>query len=414
MDMPEAMRRFSNVFDPGKLTMFPDALTVGPKADVPEELPEKIDVESLYHPPAIPVPDWDDLRQRPLAGLSATDVPLNRLLIILGQLLNVGIGWELDSVRLSGGDIDQGCSVTVEQQSFLEGVEPALKACGVVVGQGESGWPRLSFERELLRQKIPSAWSLADLALEEQDWKEWETLLRQLYPESVTRFTRDRDRLVWSKEATLEEQATVAAFLDQSRQARGLPVQSTLPSDVIHPVLGLDTLSNKLEAVSQRIIPESFSISQALDLAAREVGLQLLMDWPVLYEHGFSHAYQGSTLIKGRTWPAIARRTLDRFNLVAVLDGPNRVVLTTLPRQRRMWRTIVLTLPANKSLENVRDALRPLSPVDADGRSTLMANLLPGRSGDNRKWIVLRLCPPNTRQWDLPAIQEIFGRKPSP
>ncbi|MFN9911107.1 MAG: hypothetical protein ACK53L_00900, partial [Pirellulaceae bacterium] len=271
--------------------MFPDALTVGPKADVPEELPEKIDVESLYHPPAIPVPDWDDLRQRPLNGLSATDIPLNRLLIILGQLLNVGIGWELDSARLSGGDTDQRFSVTVEHQSFLQGVEPALKAAGVVVSQDAQGWPRLSFERELLRQKLPSAWSLADLALDEEAWKEWETLLRQLYPESVTRFTRDRDRLVWSKEATLEEQATVAAFLDQSRQARGLPAQSTLPSDVIHPVLGLDALSNKLEAVSQRILPESLSISQVLDLVARDVGLQLLMDWRVLYEHGFSHAY---------------------------------------------------------------------------------------------------------------------------
>ncbi len=59
--------------------------------------------------------------------------------------------------------------------------------------------------------------------------------------------------------------------------------------------------------------------------------MQLAFDWTALYGHGFSFAVSDTVLLRGRTWPEITRKTLDKFSLVAVADSPNRMVLTTLP-----------------------------------------------------------------------------------
>jgi hypothetical protein len=203
----------------------------------------------------------------------------------------------------------------------------------------------------------------------------------------------------------------VAAFLDQIRNAAGLTTKSKLPTSVTDPLIGLKELDQKLMAKGKRIIAEPMSTSRLLDLAARDVGLELLFDWSALYAHGFSHSADDTILLQGRTWSEIVRFTLDKFSLVAVADGPQRIQLTTLPNQRQIWRTIIVEAPVDESIEKITDRFRRLSPSDSEGRTVMLAQALPPIASvkPQSKLVVIRICPPNTEQLRDNGLRRLLG-----
>jgi hypothetical protein len=394
--MPEAMRKFSSVFDPKNLTLLPDANVNSLKTI--EASAEKIDVESLYHPPAIEPSDWNTLRDQSISGIEANDLPLNRLLLVLGQLLNIGIGWDWEMLRYSGIDVNQPMSIKLNKSSIEAGLEPKLKALSIQIEANERGFPRLKPELSELKTKLPEDWSLSDLISEPISAIAWKNLLESLFPDIAGRWKLVESGLVWSDDATWYEKASVAVCLDQIRLARGLKQKTLLPRSCIDPRLGIPACYQKLISKGQNVVPHTLSTSLILDSAAQEFGLRLLFDWESLYAHGFSHASTSTSLLRGRTLPQIMKRTLDRHRLVAILDSDNTIVVTTLEVQKRTKRTIVLELAGNRTLENVREILRPLSPVNSDSRSLLRVVEVPAVNGSTKKWIVARICPPNTEQ----------------
>ncbi len=108
--------------------------------------------------------------------------------------------------------------------------------------------------------------------------------------------------------------------------------------------------------------------------------------------------------------PQIAGKYLDQFALVAVVDGSNRIVLTTLPGQRRMWRTTVLRGDANETAEKLRESLRPLSPIDKNDRSALLVKELPLENVDGKKLFAIRIAPPNVLQLRQVLVQDLIEK----
>ncbi len=407
LDMPEAMKRFSQIFSPGSLTLLPDAIGTEKPTDGSEIGVEKIDIETLYHPSAVSFPTWEATQATQITRLATKDpIPLNQLLIVLGQLSGSGLGWDLSAVRLSGFDVDRPVTLSGQATSIGEVIKDFCAEHRLAVTLDGQELPRLQPIPEELARRLPTDWSLDDLATDESSLDAWREILRQLYPAWSNEWQIRGTELIWSESASLLSRATIAALFDQVRIAYGLKTKSTLPESVTDPRLGLDTMLIRLKKPGTRIIEHSMSVPQLLDVAARDAGLKLMFDWKSLSSHGLSHAKSATSLLRGRNWSEIAKWGLDEFSLVAVADGMDQVVITTLPQQRRMWRTLLLKLESGKTLESVRESLRMLSPTDDQGRSMLLVRSLPPVGDSSNAWVVVRLCPPNTFQLQTRVLRE--------
>jgi hypothetical protein len=398
-DIPESMKRFLGIFDASKIPVLSDAIT---DEKVVDEVREKIDVESLYHPPAIELPLWEGAREKMMFSVSATNQPLDRLLIRLGQLTGVPIGWDLDTSRFASPEIIINVKSNREPlRKFLESILEEKKVSivgdpdGTAILRGDPTW---------IRSKLPADWLLDDLC---KDAAEWTRLLTKLFPQSMQRCRLEDKRIEWTEEATGIEKAELAVFLDQVRRGVGIKPTSSFATELIDPQAGWQAIDGRLKTKGTRIQLEPNSSACIFDEAARDVGLRMMFDWPSLYAHGFSFAASDTILVRGRTLSEIVRRTLEKHSLVAVIDNPQRIVLTTLPRQRRMWRTIVLKVDGDSTSEQLRERFRLLAPVSKDGRSTLTVEFIPSiPNQESVRLAAIRICPPNTFQIENFEIRE--------
>ena len=412
-EVPDAMKRLSQVFDPGSLTLMPDAITNETPNNISEGGPEKVDVETLYHPAPVNAPSWIEIQSTRIQRLATKNsIPLNSLLVFLGQLSGGGFSWDVESVRMSGYNTDESILLSVEAITIGEFFKSFCSEHEIVATIEEQGSPRLRPIPETILQRLPTDWSIDDLAANEASISEWQELLKQLYGSWNNEWELRGTTLYWSETASLVHKATLAAFLDQARIALGLMQKSTLPESVTDPKLGLEESVKRLSRPGTRIIEHPMSWPQLLDISARESGLKLIFDWDALFSHGFSHSKAATSLLRWRSWPEIAKWGLDEFSLVAVVDGVDQVVLTILPQQRRVWRTIILKQEPGKTIESVRESLRMLSPTDDQGRSMLVVRPLPSAGESQGSWVVARICPPNTFQLQMRVLRDALKLPP--
>ncbi len=409
-EIPEAMMRLSQIFDAGSLSLLPDAIA-NEKPTVGVEMgAEKVDIETLYHPSPVTAPTSDAVQAKSVSSLTTKNpTSFNALLLLLGQLSGGGIGWDIESIRMTGFDVDVPISLSVEKTTIGEILKSICSEQHLVLTIDERGPVRLRPTPEEIINRLPTDWSLDDLAGQDNAIDAWRALLKQLFPAWNDEWQFQGTVLQWSDSAPPLHRASVAAFLDQARIASGLSPKSKLAESATDPRLGLDASQEPLNRLGTRIIEHSVSLPQLLDVAARDVGLKVFFDWDPLYSHGFSHAKAATSLLRGRTWPQIAKWGMDEFSLVTVVDGAERMVLTTLPYQRKIWRTMILRLDAGKTIDSVRESLRPLSPTDDSGRSMLLVSLLPQGGDAINPLIVARICPPNTAQLQIRSIREALG-----
>jgi hypothetical protein len=406
-EIPEAMMRLSQIFDAGSLRLMPDAIVTDAPPPGAEIGAEKVDIETLYHPSPVTLVPLEAIEAKPISRLATQNaVPLNSILLMLGQLSGSGFEWDIEAIRMTGFNVDTPISLSVEATTIGQIVKDLCREHNLLPSIDPLRLPRLSPDPNEIVLRLPTDWSLDDLITQAESRDAWQALLKQLYPSWSHEWQLQETNLLWSESAAPLHRATVAAFLDQVRIANGLPPKSTLPDSVTDPRLGLDASQGPLSQVGSRLIEHPMSLPQLLNIAAHDSGLKLLFDWESLFSHGFSHARTATSLLRGRTWPEIAKWGMDEFSLVAVVDGADHLVLTTLPTQRRIWRTILLKLDAGKTIESVRDSFRMLSPTDDSGRSMLLVSPIPPLGDTTGSWVVVRICPPNTVQLQTRGLRE--------
>jgi hypothetical protein len=406
-EMSEAMKRFSQIFSPGSLTLLPDAIAKDEPTSGSEAGLEKVDIETLYHPPPVIEPSRDAIQSTMIHRMATkAPIPLGVLLVGLGQLSGGGLSWDIDSIRMSEFDIDRPVSLSVESTTLGELLNSLCGENGLVPPSDEQGPIRLRPLPEEIEKRLPTDWAIQDLVSQEASIAQWQDLLQQIYPDWSTEWKIQGQELQWAETASPLRRATIAAFLDQVRRAHGLALKSSLPNAVTDPRLGIDEAVLRLSRAGTRVIEHPISLPQLLDTAARDSGMKLVFDWESLFSHGFSHSKAATSLIRGRTWPEISKWGLDEFSLVAAIDGDSHIVLTTLPRQRRMWRTMILKLESGKTIESVRESLRMLSPTNEQGLAMLLVSPIPQVGGTKESWVVARICPPNTVQLQTRVLRE--------
>jgi len=172
------------------------------------------------------------------------------------------------------------------------------------------------------------------------------------------------------------------------------------------PIQAYNEAYKRLKKTGSSVFAEVISSPSLLDMAARECEIELLFDWPSLQSHGFSHSASSLSIFRNRTWPQIAKRIMDQFDLVAVVDVPQRIILTTLAQQRRWPKSTILPLRPGETIESIGESFRILSPTNDRGLSILSVTPLPKKDPtDPVDYVVVRHCPPNTKQLELLEVR---------
>ncbi len=442
---PAGLAQFAPVFELGSTGFSSDAATLEPTTPEFNGGGGIVDIGLLTHPAAIVPESWENVRSTPILKLRVDQKPLSQVLLLLGQLSNSGLGWDIPLLHFSSVDVLQkvdldAANSTVEaeltnlskQVPFVKQIVAPKAAVDNNEDKAELNPDEVAIVEQmkllpvpnLISDQLPSDWSLDDfLPSDENQSKEllaqWNRLLKSNFSPVDESWVLEGSSIKWNDQASLTQRAEMAVFLDQAREVYSLPAKSgffTNSSDSsvgsdnrlawTQPVKMYNEAYQRLQKTGRSLFAEVTSSPSLLESAARECELELLFDWPSLQSHGFSHAASSLSMFKNRTWPQIAKRVMDQFDLVAVVDGPKRLILTTLAQQRRWPKATILQVRPGESIESIGESFRILSPTDAKGLSTLSVTPLPKKTpADENEFVVVRHCPPNTKQLELLEVR---------
>ncbi len=435
---PAGLAQFAPVFELGSTGFTSDAAALEPTTPEFTGGGGVVDIGLLTHPAAIVPEPCYILKTTPILKMRVDQKPLSQVLLLLGQLSNSGFGWDIQLLHFSSVDATQKVDIdatnsTVEaeltnlskQVPFVKHVVAPKEVFDNDVDKAPPDPDEVVQIEQMqllplpnqISEQLPSDWSLNDmLSSDEGQSKEritqWNRLLTVIFPPKDESWVLDGKSIKWSDQASLTQRSEMAVFLDQAREIYSLPAKSGFfmsPSDLsegnehrlawTQPVKAYNEAYQRLKKTGRSVFAEVTSSPSLLESAARECELELLFDWPSLQSHGFSSATSSLSIFKNRTWPQIAKRIMDQFDLVAVIDSPKRLILTTLAQQRRWQKATILQVRPGESIESIGESFRMLSPTNAKGLSTLSVTPLPKKDPtDAAEFVVVRHCPPNTKQ----------------
>ncbi len=111
-------------------------------------------------------------------------------------------------------------------------------------------------------------------------------------------------------------------------------------------------------------------------------------------------------ITKNRKLSQVSKFLLAEHSLTLVVDTMGRLVLTTPEVQRSMVQYHVLGIPEGADVAEIRQSLLRFSPVDRNGRSSLLIVSPPGEFA--ARHLVARICAPSVAQLSDEAVVPLF------
>jgi hypothetical protein len=134
----------------------------------------------------------------------------------------------------------------------------------------------------------------------------------------------------------------------------------------------------------------------ALQRAARECDIDLVIDWKGLVSHGVTPKSSETVVLRNRTVPQVFKKYRERLALELVVVEPGLLYLT-IPETRRLDSQVYLvSLPAGTNPQDLIPSLRSIAPASASMESLLKVVPTP-----QSPWCLVRTCLPTIEQLEL-------------
>jgi hypothetical protein len=387
------------------------------KNEIKEELdPQNAELEQelAIHPLAKPVPKWDERSKLALSSFNVKNTSLLRCIDLLGRIAGVGIGVDWESCRVAGIELSKPIDISATDKSLAEILDSLVESHQMVLSTNPDGTLLLSASTQAMNAGAVKDWSVSSLFQGGSDQPEdrqqaIETLIKLWGYENVCSF--DGDKLVWTDAASAIQKGNIQASLCEMANLRNVPEPSPWHASK-HPSLLFatsewqklaDLLVNKVPM--SVIVPERRPITEILMTAASETGIELIIDWKSVWEHGFVPNELSISVLRGRTFPQIANRYVTDFALQLVPIGKNSLLLTTADVRRKLIRVIPVALPKDFKLEDLKQSLRRIAPLGPDDRTRFRVVSIPGMVD----MYFVRVCPPQVDELSDSDIVLSFG-----
>ena len=380
------------------------------------ELADELDVQNaelyidqVFHPQAKAVPSWEEKGKLQLHSLKIKDTNFLRCIDSFGRMTGVGITVDWQSCRIAGIELTKPLQLDSQGKSVAELVAEIVENMGLEWTLDKQGLPVISASRAAMESKLPLDWSVPDLFAEGFEQQSCDALLRLWGYEDVCSFSSGR--LQWNERATPIEKANVQASLNTLASLRKLrddhPWQ---PKNEIQAIFSPNQWYSSIAALNRQvgmsvIIPEPRPIADLLMTAAKATNLNVCIDWQNAWNHGLIPNKPATSVLRGRTFPQIAKRFLTDYALDLIPISEDSFWITTGDVRRKMVRVVPIRIPKDLKLEELKQSLRLIAPLGPDDRSRFKVIPIPGTT--DLFWA--RICSPRADQVTDPDLILSFG-----
>lgn len=411
-NLPSIFKDFQQMFDAPSRSNWDD---VG-KAD--RTIENEVAVENAevlfreeYFPPAIAIPLWAERSERKLT-IKSKPMPLLRCIDSFSKLTNAGVTVDWFDLNLAGVDLTENVVIEGTNESVGTILQRICQERGLELVVDNEGFPhvRPSLDRILDRLApggdLDPTKGIAALPPEQRDL--WVPMVIRLLDLSGA-IWKD-GQLTWVEHASHYEKARFAASLQVLRESVDT---SLVPAKDANDPFDFARsnawwlVKGKLQAKlpMSQIVYEDRPVMDLLAASAQAAQVELVYDWPAIWNHGFHPARMSISVLRGRTLEEVANRYLEDYALELVPLDSRTLLLTTDAVRRSIERVVPVSLDRGMNIDDIKVAIRGLVPRGADQKSRFRWEPIPGQ--DQRA--LLRLCLPSLTQLRDTELQKALG-----
>jgi hypothetical protein len=395
------------VFSKFRLALRPDDIN----AAIVEPSPERAELnienapvvqKQVFHPAPKPIPAWAEKSNLAFSSFRQKDTSLLRCIDLFGRMTGIGITVDWQSCRIAGIDLAKKIDIDEKDKTIAELVSQIVLANGLEWSFDDKGLPVVSAPKAAMEAKSQLDWSTSGLFQSGSEREGCETLIRLWEYQDVCSFADGQ--LQWKDQATPIQKANMKASLCELAALQRLePSPWSKPQEL--PLLySLDQWNKCVVALERKTkltlqAHERRPIPDLLMTVAADTKLNLVIDWQNAWQHGLTPTNSAAIVLGGRTFPQTAKRFLTDYALEIVPILDDTVLLTTREFRRSLIRIVPLRMPKNTKLDDLRQYLRTLAPLEGN-RSKFKIVPIPGTD----ELFFARICSPSSEQLIDPDI----------
>ena len=409
LDKPieDASTAIPPVFGRFKISLQPDNIN----AAIVEPSPERAELnienapvvqKQVFHPDPKPIPVWAEKSNLAFSSFRQKDISLLRCIDLFGRMTGVGITVDWQSCRVAGIDLAKKIDIDEKDKTIEELVSQIVLANGLEWSFDDKGLPIVSAPKAAMEAKSQLDWSTSGLFQDGSEREGCETLIRLWEYQDVCSFSDGR--LQWNEQATPIQKANMKASLCELATLQRLDASQWSKPQELPLIYSLDQWNKSVVALGRKTkltleAHERRPIPDLLMTVAAETKLNLVIDWQNVWQHGLTPTNYAAIVLGGRTFPQTAKRFLTDYALEIVPILDDTVLLTTREFRRSLVRIIPLRMPKNTKLDDLRQYLRTLAPLEGT-RSKFKIVPIPGAD----ELFFARICSPSSEQLIDPDV----------
>lgn len=412
-ELPSFLRPWNEILSPSNAMSdagFGNNLT-GSELDIQNA---DIDIDQVFHPPAKSVPNWEAKSKQSISSFKMKGPSVLRCIDLFSKMTGIGITIDWQSCRVAGIDLTKSMDIEEKDKTIDELLALITANHQLELSFNNLGLPKLGATQAAMEAKLPTNWNVAEL-LTNSGAKPSDA---QLAAETLIKLWGFGDRCVyndgrleWSDLATPIDKANVLASLCELSTIRKLDQDSPW-----HPLKFPSLLfsSSEWQASSERlnktismstIVAEKRPIPDILSTAAKEAGMNIIVDWQHVWQHGLVPNELAVAVLRGRTLPQVASRFINNYSIEIIPIAKDTVWVSTGDVRRKLIHVIPVRLPKDFKLEDLKQSLKLLAPLGPDDRSRFRVVPIPGFADV----FYARICSPRADQIDDSDLVLSFG-----
>ncbi|MFM8405833.1 MAG: hypothetical protein ACKN94_00805 [Pirellulaceae bacterium] len=390
--LPEVFRTFLPGGGLAAGSQMSDAILSAEPAPVLPEAPQKIRLDSYVHPPAAELGDVVKQLDWTLGELEVPNMPLHDALGILSQLTGVGMQLDLPMLLRCGVSPTTPVSGKFQELKVSEAVSQLVAPLGLQLILNDGQLPLIAPSPEMIGKRLEQRWKIDDLGdIDAQQG--WWKAIGEVVPELRDWCRMEDGELIWEPKAPSPAKLSLSLTLDRIRAAIGKPPQWKWADGQLERGYPWGGSTKWLQATASSASPQDRPWVHALQRAAKESDIDLVVDWKGLASHGVTPKSSGTIVLRSRTIPQIFKKYRERLALELVVVQPGLLYLT-IPETRRLDSQVYLVaLPAGSSPQDLVPSLRAIAPASASMESLLRVVPTP-----ESPWCLVRTCMPSIEQ----------------
>jgi hypothetical protein len=352
-------------------------------------------LDNYVHPPAADLGDVAKQLDWTLGELDVPNMPLHEALGIFSQLTGVGMQLDLPMLLRCGVSPTNPVSGKFQELKVSEAVRQLVEPLGLQLVLNDGQLPLITPGPEMVGKRIDQRWKIDDLG-DVDAQQGWWKAIGEVVPELEGWCRMEDGEVIWDPKAPSTAKLSLSLLLDRIRSATGKPPQWTWADGQLKAGYPWGSSTEWLKANASSASPQDRPWVHALQRAAKESDIDLVVDWKGLASHGVTPKSSETVVLRSRTVPQIFKKYRERLALELVVVETGLLYLTIPETLRLDSEVYLVSLPAGSSPQDLIPSLRSIAPASASMESLLRVVPTP-----NSPWCLVRTCMPSIEQLEL-------------